>query len=303
MNAILKSTELELHPLCTLFPRLAGSEFDALRDDIAANGLRHPIVMHHGMILDGGNRYRACVDAGVEPKFTKFEGSNLVSFVLSANLHRRHMTAGQQAAIVASATDWANAQTVGRPGKGEGLHHLSTVTERAAVSGATTRTQKDADKLVREAPALAKQVTQGKKSLYQAVKESKPSKILPRPEPIAKSTEQAPDPLDKAREHAKKQNAVIRELRAEVTTKDERIKQLESAIEEAQENQVGLVHSLETALKFEEGQESVAKEMTRLRGVIRVIEATRDQYMTTNAELIKTIKSLERKVAKLEKAQ
>jgi hypothetical protein len=47
---------------------------------------------------------------------------------------------------VASAADWANAQTHGRPGKGEGLHLLNTVAERAAVSGATKRTQKDADK-------------------------------------------------------------------------------------------------------------------------------------------------------------
>ena len=94
---------IELHPLCTLFPRLSGAEFDALRDDIKTNGLRSPIVLHEGMILDGGNRYRACIEAGVEPTFSKFDGGNLVSFVLSVNLHRRHMTAGQQAAIVASA--------------------------------------------------------------------------------------------------------------------------------------------------------------------------------------------------------
>ena len=93
----------ELHPLCTLFPRVVGPELDALREDIKTNGLRQPIVLHKGMILDGGNRYRACIDAGVEPSFIDFDGSNLVSFVLSANLHRRHMTAPQQAAIVASA--------------------------------------------------------------------------------------------------------------------------------------------------------------------------------------------------------
>ena len=95
----------ELHPLCTLFPRLQGAEFDALRDDIKSNGLRDPIVLHEGMILDGGNRYRACVEAGVEPAFTTFGGASIVSFVLSANLHRRHMTPGQQAAIVAAAQD------------------------------------------------------------------------------------------------------------------------------------------------------------------------------------------------------
>ena len=47
-------------PTQTFFPRLVGAEFDALVNDIAANGLRDPIVLHNGMILDGGNRAAAC---------------------------------------------------------------------------------------------------------------------------------------------------------------------------------------------------------------------------------------------------
>jgi len=88
---------------------MSGGEFSALVEDIRANGLRTPITLHDGLILDGGNRYRACIEAGVEPTFEKFSGSSLVGFVLSSNLHRRHMTAGQQAAIVASSQDWAKA--------------------------------------------------------------------------------------------------------------------------------------------------------------------------------------------------
>lgn len=193
MNAILKSTELELHPLCTLFPRLAGSEFDALRDDIRVNGLRHPIVLHQGMILDGGNRYRACVDAGIEPKFAKFEGSNLVSFVLSANLHRRHMTAGQQAAIVASAQDWAKAQPQGGTGANQHAQKeqrcnvaplRDTAASRAAESGASLRTQKMADKVAKSAPDLSRRVAHGEISLPKAHAEvsGKLPKIRPRPE-------------------------------------------------------------------------------------------------------------------------
>lgn len=260
-----------LHPLCTLFPRMSGSEFDTLRDDIATNGLRQPIVTHEGMILDGGNRYRACLDAGVEPKFTPFAGGNIVSFVLSANLHRRHMSAGQQAAIVASATDWGKAQTVGRPGKAEALPHLSTVAERAAASGSTERTQRDADKLVREKPELAKEVTQGKKSLYQAVKESKPSKILPRKVPAS----------------------------APPVTHD-RVEELQAELHEANDNARGLAESLEAYMKADEGVEAAAKEIKRLQGQLRVVESQRDQYMTKCNELVKTVKSLERKIAKLE---
>ncbi|WP_429498651.1 hypothetical protein ACQUFY_04625 [Robbsia andropogonis] len=97
---------LDLHPLCTLSPRMEGAEFDALSCDIAANGQREPIVVHDGMILDGGNRYLARVAAGVEPKTVPFAGGSIVAFVLSANLHRRNLSPGRRAAIVALAHIW-----------------------------------------------------------------------------------------------------------------------------------------------------------------------------------------------------
>ncbi|RKU03367.1 hypothetical protein C7H84_09520 [Burkholderia sp. Nafp2/4-1b] len=169
---------LELHPLCTLFPRLTGAEFESLKEDIRVNGLREPIVVHEGMILDGGNRYRACVELGIAPKTVAYDGGNLIAFVLSANLHRRHLSAGQQAAIVASAQDWAKAQTLG--GNGSNQHTkkeqkcnvapLRTVEDRATQSGASVRTQKMADKVAKVAPDLAKQVAHGEISLPAAAK-------------------------------------------------------------------------------------------------------------------------------------
>lgn len=173
--------EYELHPLCVLFPRMVDDAFLALTKDIRENGLREPIVVHDGMILDGGNRYRACLQAGVEPTFREFDGDNLVTFVLSANLHRRHMTAGQQAAIVASAQDWAKAQPASRPEKAGNLAPLSekagnlaglsTVADRAAQSGASERTQRMADKVARKDPGLAAKVARGEVSLPKAVEE------------------------------------------------------------------------------------------------------------------------------------
>ena len=175
----------ELHPLCTLFPRVTGAEFDALVDDIRTNGLRQPIVLHGGMILDGGNRYRACLEAGIEPVFTEFVLGNAVSFVLSANLHRRHLSAGQQAAIVASAQDWAKAQTRGGDRKSDqsATLHFDSVERRAAESGASLRTQKMADKVAKADPALAKQVAHGEISLPKAVEQ-----VSPRKAPKAKKT-------------------------------------------------------------------------------------------------------------------
>lgn len=192
----------ELHPLCTLFPRVTGAEFDGLVADIKANGLRQPIVLHGGMILDGGNRYRACVEAGVEPVFQEFQGDNLVSFVLSANLHRRHLSAGQQAAIVASAQDWAKAQVVGNPAFKQAeqwcnVAPLQTVSDRAAQSGASVRTQKMADKVAKADPELAKKVAHGEISLPKAVEKVAP-KLATKPSKTPKAAARQPEPANDA---------------------------------------------------------------------------------------------------------
>lgn len=179
---------LELHPLCTLFPRLAGADFSALVDDIEANGLRHPITLLDGMVLDGGNRYRACLEAGITPTFVEFTGGSPVAFVLSSNLHRRHLSPGQQAAIVASAQDWSQAQPVGNPAfrQSGNATGLATVADRAAQSGASDKTQRMADKVAKADPALARKVAHGEVSLPQAHKQvsapAVPKAAAPEPE-------------------------------------------------------------------------------------------------------------------------
>ncbi len=161
----------ELHPLCTLFPRLMNADFEKLCNDIQMNGLREPIVLHDGMILDGGNRYRACMQTGITPTFKQFEGGSIVAFVLSANLHRRHMTPGQQAAIVASAQDWAKAQNQGRPKSVHENTFQDTTAQRAVQSGASVMTQRRADKVAKADPDLAKKVAHGEVTLPKAVKQ------------------------------------------------------------------------------------------------------------------------------------
>jgi hypothetical protein len=86
------------HPAADLFPLLTGKEYAALRDDVAAHGQREDIVLLDGQILDGRNRYRVCRELGLEPRCRAWDGEGSpVAFVLSANLHRRHLDASQRA--------------------------------------------------------------------------------------------------------------------------------------------------------------------------------------------------------------
>ena len=247
----------ELHPLCTLFPRVTGAEFDGLVADIKAHGLRQPIVLHGGLILDGGNRYRACVEAGVEQVFQEFQGDNLVSFVLSANLHRRHLSAGQQAAIVASAQDWAKAQTVGKPKSGN-VTGLATVAERAAKSGASDKTQRMADKVAKADPELAKKVAHGEISLPKAVEKVAPQ-IATKPSKTPKKAARQPEPandadtgqsIDELIEEIQKENEQLHaqlkameaddtkaELRKALLQRDHAIRQQSEAMDKAHKSQ------------------------------------------------------------------
>ncbi len=93
--------DMSSHPAARLFPLIKGDEFEALVDDIRENGQREPILLHpDGSILDGRNRYLACRKLGIEPKLEHWDGEGSPEeIVLSLNLHRRHLSSAQRAAI------------------------------------------------------------------------------------------------------------------------------------------------------------------------------------------------------------
>ena len=89
------------HPLAKIFPLLEGADFENLVADIREHGQLEPIVIYDDMVLDGRNRYRACIAAGIEPNFVPFRGDDPLTFVISANLHRRHLDESQRAMVAA----------------------------------------------------------------------------------------------------------------------------------------------------------------------------------------------------------
>lgn len=90
----------EAWPEADLFPMLDDEALAKLAADIKANGLREPIVLWKGRVLDGRNRLKACALADVPPTFTALASCpSPAAYVVSANLHRRHLTESQRAML------------------------------------------------------------------------------------------------------------------------------------------------------------------------------------------------------------
>jgi len=93
------------HPLANMFPMIEGAAFEELKRDISAQGILEPIRLYQGMILDGRNRYaagKACGHHFSVDDFIQWEGTlaEAEAWVISTNLHRRHLSAKQKQEMV-----------------------------------------------------------------------------------------------------------------------------------------------------------------------------------------------------------
>jgi hypothetical protein len=101
-----QKAEYEIHPAATLFPMMDADSFQRLKADIKENGQEKCITFFDGQLLDGRNRMKACEELGIEPSIEEIEDSGDGKFdpfrwVLSVNLHRRHLTESQRAMVAA----------------------------------------------------------------------------------------------------------------------------------------------------------------------------------------------------------
>jgi ParB-like nuclease domain len=120
-----------VHPAAEMFPLMSEADLKELAEDIKKNGLRNPIVTWSAdrsdnskeLLLDGRNRLDAMVAAGITlidhklriscrkirlygtgGGLSVFDGSSLTAdpyeYVISANIHRRHLTAEQKRDLI-----------------------------------------------------------------------------------------------------------------------------------------------------------------------------------------------------------
>lgn len=190
---------VHVHPAADAFPMMSEEEFQELVEDIKANGLRTPLVFNHNhsILIDGRNRLRACADARVSITYTTlpegYTDQQIIDYIVSANVHRRHLTQAQKA-MVATALEPMYAEAAKErmlAGKKdpsadlrEGSPREGRADEQAAKAvGASGRAVSQAKALKRDAPDLADKVAAGTMTLNAADKERKARTAKPTPAP------------------------------------------------------------------------------------------------------------------------
>jgi ParB-like nuclease domain len=184
---------LEHHPIANIFPLLDGDNLQKLANDIKQEGLLQPVLLFEGKILDGRNRYCACRLAGVEPRFTEFEGTpeEAVHRVWSLNEPRRHLTSDQRACADAVKNKLLNSYRAvreaakqrqrehGKTAPGRSKENTSDINTTSVQTPKNTRTREvrakaagtnaayiaEADRLLEEEPEVFAQVQRGEKKL------------------------------------------------------------------------------------------------------------------------------------------
>jgi len=111
LREFIANGELKAHPQADLFPMIEGTEREELLQSIRANGITQKIAIDkNGLIVDGRNRMSCFIELranGEEVKSPNIEliaDKSIAPYVMAANIHRRHLTKQQRAAIIALTT-------------------------------------------------------------------------------------------------------------------------------------------------------------------------------------------------------
>lgn len=185
---------LTLHPVAALFPAMPAAEYAALVKDIRERGVRVPILVRKGQILDGRHRYRACQELGVPCPMVQWNGRDAWFEVQSQNLVRRHLAKDQVYAIrklaaerfpeLAAPIEATKAEAKQRKAqaKGQPRGHKALLRSRdrqresadiiGAELGVSGATVKRVDRLAREAPEFIPRVAAGEISVKAALREA-----------------------------------------------------------------------------------------------------------------------------------
>jgi N6-adenosine-specific RNA methylase IME4 len=156
--------------------------------DIKQNGLIEPIVLYEEKILDGRNRYLACGEAGAKPHYEYYKGDEPVSYVISKNLHRRHLNGSQRAILALNLKEYFEKQAKLRQGMNSNFAHVReqipehekgrSRKQAGELFGVSGRYVSEAEKIKHEAPEYIEPIMQGEITLTKARQEIKRKQMI-----------------------------------------------------------------------------------------------------------------------------
>src|SRR5215471_7752962 len=150
---------LEQHPIGQIVPAMSADERTSLRNDLVINGLRVPIVLYEGKILDGWHRYQLCIEEKLNVYFEEYAGNDPFGLVRSFNLSRRHLTLEQKREIAKHIFEREPGRSDNSIAKEIGLSHTTVAKVREEVEGSYchngNKNAEVADDLKDDAPFVA----------------------------------------------------------------------------------------------------------------------------------------------------
>src|SRR5271169_3947313 len=159
---------------------MSEEDCQSLKEDIRKNGLIEPIWLYEDKILDGRNRYKACLEIGVTPIFEMFDDKlrSPLDFVMSLNLERRHLTSSQRACVAVLALPFFKEEAKKRQGYRSDIQQKIAASRQArddaAVFSGTNRQYVSDAKAIKEAsPELYEKIRRGEKTISEVKKELK----------------------------------------------------------------------------------------------------------------------------------
>ena len=176
---------MKIHKVADMFPMMGGDDFNMLKQDIKENGLLNPIWTYEDKIIDGRNRMLACKEVGVKPRFKEWDGKgSLVAFVVSLNLHRRHLSPSQCAVVALNVLPELEKEAKKRQGSRTDItanlpeSDKSEAREQAAeMFNISPRIIADAKKIQKERPEDIKDIFSGEKTVNAVVTEIKKAHV------------------------------------------------------------------------------------------------------------------------------
>jgi DNA N-6-adenine-methyltransferase (Dam) len=164
------------HPIANCWPLIEGEEFSELVRDIKQNGILTPIWIYQGKILDGRNRYKASLKAGVSCPQKIYKGNDPFGFAHSLNTTRRHLSTSQRAMTAAKIANLAQGTRKDLNAKVGKFAESLSQPQAAQLLKISTRSVGIAKKILKEARSeIVAAVESGTMSLNEAAKYLQPS--------------------------------------------------------------------------------------------------------------------------------